>query len=74
MSSGCGPMTHMGKSSEAMLAEAHGGFRRRVRSGCLRILCLNMGENVVIEELQDDCDAVGEDKILTDVLELDGRE
>ena len=41
---------------------------------CLRILRLNMGENVVIEELQDYRDAVGEDQILTNVFELGGRE
>ena len=65
-------MTHIGKSSEAILAYAH-GFTT-IRSGCLRILRLDMGENVVIEEFQDHRDAVGEDQILTNVFELDGRE
>ena len=42
--------------------------------GCLRVLRLNMRENVVIEEFQDHRDAVGEDQILANVFELDGPE
>ena len=37
----------------------------------LRILRLNVRENVMIEELQDHRDTIGKDKILTDIFELE---
>lgn len=38
--------------------------------GHLRVLRLDVRENVVVEELQNDRDAVGEDQVLADVFEL----
>lgn len=36
----------------------------------LRVLRLDVGEDVMIEEFQDYGDTIGKDEILTDVLEL----
>lgn len=40
----------------------------------LRVLRLNMRENIMIEEFQNHGDTIGEDKILTDIFELNGAE